>query len=595
MSENPDDRDARPDDHRAGDTLRDGRYAIAGKLGEGGQGTTFDAIDKREGRRVTLKRFRVRGASSWKQVELAEREAKVLAHVSHPNLPVYVDHFEEGGSLYLVTEHIDGETVAALRASGPMAEDDVLRFLQDTGAALDYLHGRAPPLVHRDIKPSNVIRRPDGSFAIIDFGAVRDRLKVTGSTVVGTFGFMAPEQFQGRAMPASDVYAAGATALAMLTGREPEDLPHKGLAIDVEAALGKTARPELVRALRAMLEPDPDRRASRLSTLVQDLRPTGRDRPRRRTEPRTEPRPGPEAAPTWTSDPDVQQAVDEAGAQVRRVAEELGDQVRRVVDDVTHGRIDFQDLKREAKRVGEMARREAQHAAEQARREAKRGAKQGRREAQWAAEQARREARRAAEQARREARRSRRDRDRGPRPPGAPLGGPVLLVVLLALSVAQLAVLLALRVVTPVVLYLVSFLFFGSIPGRAMRTAAGHVSEAGKRATAAIGRAKDVVRGRPRVDVEAPTAVSTVGEVDPHASTEISTVGETSSRPSSAAPGSAVRARISDPDAARAPGVRVAAPTSESPPDEALAEEDALAEEEGARPQAAPGGRQGPR
>src|SRR5262249_24875756 len=115
----------------------------------------------------------------------------------------------------------------------------------------------------RDLKPSNVIRRPDGSFVFIDFGAVRDKMKPEGgSTVVGTFGYMAPEQFQGRAMPASDVYAVGTTALAMLTGREPEDLPHRGLAGDVRAALaGARVSPALAGALASMVEPDPDRRA----------------------------------------------------------------------------------------------------------------------------------------------------------------------------------------------------------------------------------------------------------------------------------------------------------------------------------------------
>ncbi len=262
-----------PSEHslQPGDTLRDGRYAISGRLGEGGQATTFEAVDKSVGRRVTVKRFRVRGASSWKEVELAEREAKVLAHIAHPNLPVYVDHFEEAGALYLVTEHIEGETVASMRSEGPVGQDEVLRFLRDASDALDYLHGRSPPLVHRDIKPSNVIRRPDGSFAIIDFGAVRDRLKATGSTVVGTFGFMAPEQFQGRAMAASDVYAVGATAVAMLAGREPEDLPHKGLAIDVHEALVGSVDPALIRALASMLEPDPDRRAHRIAPLLDDL------------------------------------------------------------------------------------------------------------------------------------------------------------------------------------------------------------------------------------------------------------------------------------------------------------------------------------
>jgi hypothetical protein len=78
---------------------------------------------------------------------------------------------------------------------------------------------------------------------------------------VGTFGFMAPEQFQGRAGPSSDVYAVGATALSLLTGREPEDLPHKGLSVDVESALRGQVDRRLVSALVRMLEPDPDKRA----------------------------------------------------------------------------------------------------------------------------------------------------------------------------------------------------------------------------------------------------------------------------------------------------------------------------------------------
>jgi tRNA A-37 threonylcarbamoyl transferase component Bud32 len=250
--------------------LANERYAISKKLGEGGQAATFDAVDKLHGRAVVLKRFRVRGATSWKEVELAEREAHVLASIEHPNLPRYVEHFEERGELWLVTEKIEGESLAAKkqrRAGFRVA--DVERFLGDARDALAYLHGRAPPIVHRDIKPGNVIARPDGSFAIIDFGSVRDRLKPTGgSTVVGTFGYMAPEQFQGRAMPASDVYAVGVTALVMLTGQEPEELPHKGLAIDVAAALkGLPVRPELVRALERMTSPDPDARAPRVPEL----------------------------------------------------------------------------------------------------------------------------------------------------------------------------------------------------------------------------------------------------------------------------------------------------------------------------------------
>jgi tRNA A-37 threonylcarbamoyl transferase component Bud32 len=244
------------------ETLRGGRYVVMKVLGEGAQGSTFEAVDKKEGRLVAIKRFDVRGAKAWKDVELAEREARVLASLHHPKLPAYIEHFEEGGRLYLVMEKIEGDSLAhVLHEHGRFDEPDVRALLRDAADALGYLHGKG--VVHRDLKPGNILRRKDGSFAFVDFGAVRDRMKVEGgSTVVGTFGYMAPEQFQGRARAASDVYAIGATALAMLTGKEPEDLPHRGLAVDVSEALGGLVSKELTIVLARMLEPDPDRRAS---------------------------------------------------------------------------------------------------------------------------------------------------------------------------------------------------------------------------------------------------------------------------------------------------------------------------------------------
>jgi hypothetical protein len=278
------------------ETLREGRFVVIGTLGEGAQGRTFDGVDKRVGQPVAIKRFDVRGAASWKDVDLAEREARVLQSLSHPKLPRYIDRFEEGGALYLVMEKIEGESLASLRkGGGTLGEKDVVRLLRDAADVLDYLHGRSPPVIHRDLKPGNVLRRPDGSFAFVDFGAVRDKLRPEGgSTVVGTFGYMAPEQFQGRALPGSDVYALGATALTMLTGREPEDLPHKGLAIDVRAALRGHASDRLVGVLEKMLDPDPDKRAARLGPLLTRLegrgtsaeRPARSDRRERRDEDR---------------------------------------------------------------------------------------------------------------------------------------------------------------------------------------------------------------------------------------------------------------------------------------------------------------------
>ncbi len=256
----------------AGSTLGEGRYVVTRLLGEGSQGQTLEAIDKRDGQLVAIKRFSIRGAASWKDVELAEREARVLGQLDHPALPKHLAQFEDEGALLLVMSLVEGEDLATKRERGQLFSTvEVMQLLWQMGGVLTYLHNRAPPVIHRDIKPRNIIQRPDGTFALVDFGSVRDRLKADGSTVVGTFGFMAPEQFQGRALPVTDVYGLGATALVLLTGTEPEDQPHQGLAIDVKAALGAGADQRVVRLLSSMLHPNPDSRLVHLQPALEHL------------------------------------------------------------------------------------------------------------------------------------------------------------------------------------------------------------------------------------------------------------------------------------------------------------------------------------
>jgi len=426
-------------------TLRAGRYAVIGVLGSGSQAETLDAVDKRDGRAVAIKRFQVRGAKSWKDVELAEREARVLATLDHPNLPVYVEHFEEAGALYLVMEKIEGEALSALRRrKGTLALADIARFLRDADSVLAYLHSRKPPLIHRDIKPGNVIRRGDGSFAFVDFGSVRDQLKPEGgSTVVGTFGYMAPEQFQGRALPGSDVYAVGATALSLVTGREPEDLPHRGLGIDVPAALGRGAEPWLVRVLSAMLEPDPDKRATRVPSLDSER---GSARPaQQRTAGRAD----------WRA----------VGATIAGLAEaEL-----RAVDLSREHRHQLRD--------------------------------EGRRLRKELKEQLRDQTRRARREARsyRAARRygiSRRRRGLGP---AAPL---LMSVVALALTLARVANFGLFRVLLPTLLFSLSWVF-----GRPARRAAHRCMEVGLAGDRGLQSALEAVRGRLfSIDVEGEAA-----------------------------------------------------------------------------------------
>ena len=433
-------------------TLRDGRFVITGSLGEGSQGHTYDGVDKREGRPVAIKRFDVRFAKTWKDAELAEREARVLQSLSHPRLPEYIDHFEQDGALYLVMEKIEGESLAVLhRRGGLLSEREVRRFLGDASEVLDYLHRRTPPVIHRDLKPGNVIRRPDGSFAFVDFGAVRDKLRPEGgSTVVGTFGYMAPEQFQGRALPASDVYAIGATALSMLTGRQPEDLPHRGLAIDVRAALGDRGGSRLAEALAQMLDPDPDRRAARIAPLLAQLD----GGPRGRAE---APREGP-----------LRSVVSD---RLRAQAEEYEERALDYEDRAAAGGPDARGWRRAAEGWHRGARKLRETAHRHMVREAREAEQRARR-------RARKEARRA-ERAQRHASGSH-------RPPW-----PIALLFSLVFAVGMVGVAIATQVVVPGLLRLLS-LFFAT---RGLTAAANAVREAGEEAMHGMARSRQWFHG----------------------------------------------------------------------------------------------------
>ncbi len=219
----------------------DGRYRIVRVLGSGGFATTYEALDLCDGARaVALKEAALREACGWKAVELFEREARTLARIEHRAIPRYVEHFvvDGGGDarMVLVQELAVGPSLARKVADGWRADEaQTIRLAREALDALAYLHGRAPPLVHRDIKPANVIALDDGKLALVDFGAVRDawpRESAVASTVVGTFGYMAPEQYRGQATPQSDLYALGCTLVFALTGRSPTELPQRRLQVE---------------------------------------------------------------------------------------------------------------------------------------------------------------------------------------------------------------------------------------------------------------------------------------------------------------------------------------------------------------------------
>ncbi|NER80624.1 MAG: serine/threonine protein kinase [Leptolyngbya sp. SIO1D8] len=242
-------------------TIIQSRYQILNVLGRGGTGITYGAEDRFTGRRVALKELSLKGLSDWKKLELFEREASVLADLNHPAIPNYVDYFQvdtpDNRLFYIAQELAEGKSLAELVAAGErFPEAEVKRIALEILQVLQYLHGLNPPIIHRDIKPQNIICREDGHIFLVDFGAVQTVYREAtafGSTVVGTYGYMAPEQFRGQAYPSTDLYGLGTTLLNLLTHQNPGDLPQRRLKIDFRAHI--TVSDELAHWLDGLLEP----------------------------------------------------------------------------------------------------------------------------------------------------------------------------------------------------------------------------------------------------------------------------------------------------------------------------------------------------
>lgn len=226
-----------------GKEVLNGRYEIIRELGRGTQGRTLLARDlERGGQNIALKELHFGRIQTIKVVELFEREARVLSQISHGAIPAYFEHFfiethgDAPARYYLAQEFIEGENLRDLIAQGRLFdEQEVRNFLEQLLEILIYLHGQQPPIVHRDLKPSNImLRQADGAYVLIDFGGVQQQvLTETGSsTVIGTSGYMSPEQMMGRTVPASDLYSLGATAIYLLSHISPSEMQNDGLAID---------------------------------------------------------------------------------------------------------------------------------------------------------------------------------------------------------------------------------------------------------------------------------------------------------------------------------------------------------------------------
>lgn len=249
------------------------RYQLQKSLSSNPIRQTWLAVDKECQEQVVVKLLTFGAAVDWTNVKLFEREAEVLKQLNYPQIPQYRDYFCQDSQFVLVENYISGAAFKDLLAQGKeFSELEIETIAKEILQILIYLHEQNPPVLHRDIKPSNLILGDDGRVYLVDFGAVQNRLATVGATftVVGTYGYAPMEQFGDRAIPATDLYALGATLIHLVTGTSPADLPQKELQIQFKNRVNLS--PFLTQWLEHLTAPAPERRPSTARQALEMLK-----------------------------------------------------------------------------------------------------------------------------------------------------------------------------------------------------------------------------------------------------------------------------------------------------------------------------------
>jgi len=257
------------------------RYRIVQELGRADDRRTLLAEDLQTRSPVVIKLLIFRRGVDPNAVRLFRREAQTLKSLNHPAIPRYLNFFElepttGTAGLALVQAFIQARSLETyLQAGRRFSESETSQIGAAVLDILIYLHGLDPPVIHRDIKPANILLGDRGNTLnqvyLVDFGAVKNVgiKETTTFTIVGTHGYMPPEQFSGRVTMASDFYSLGTTLITLATGTPIMDIPHRNLRLRFEGIVPLT--PEFTAWLKWLTELEASNRPASAQAALQRL------------------------------------------------------------------------------------------------------------------------------------------------------------------------------------------------------------------------------------------------------------------------------------------------------------------------------------
>ncbi len=237
-----------------------GAYEIRRFVGHGGYGVVYEATRRDSDGTVLDIALKQTSLADYRSLE---RELNLLRHVSHPNLPIYYEAFQHGGSGYLAMEFVQGLNLRELltHAGGALGEKQVIQYAVELCGAVGALHAQRPPLLHRDIKPANIRLTPAGRIKLVDFGLTKAGNEATRTTQQGaTLGYAPWEQLTAttKTDERSDIYSMGATLYHLLTNQVPTSSLERGIegrdALLPPEQLNPALRSDVVKIVRKAME-----------------------------------------------------------------------------------------------------------------------------------------------------------------------------------------------------------------------------------------------------------------------------------------------------------------------------------------------------